>query len=182
MGLSFVDTGESAEVEAIKSELRSIVAGEGLSLRSNIQIRDRSLQIFDRTFSITHVLRLLTIGVAFVGILSALMALSLERRAEYAVLRALGITPAELRKLLIIQTGLMGLIAGVLALPLGIAMSQILVSVINVRSFGWTMDFVIPPKVLLESLVLAIIAALLAGIYPAQKLSGLSPAEALRHQ
>ena len=182
VGLSFVDTGESAEVEAIKSELRSIVAGEGLSLRSNIQIRDRSLQIFDRTFSITHVLRLLTIGVAFVGSLSALMALSLERRAEYAVLRALGITPAELRKLLIIQTGLMGLIAGVLALPLGIAMSQILVSVINVRSFGWTMDFVIPPKVLLESLVLAIIAALLAGIYPAQKLSGLSPAEALRHQ
>ena len=44
------------------------------------------------------------------------------------------------------------------------------------------MDFVIPPNVLLESLVLAVIAALLAGIYPAQKLSGLSPAEALRHQ
>jgi len=128
------------------------------------------------------VLRLLTIGVAFVGILSALMALSLERREEYAVLRALGITPAELRKLLFVQTGLMGIIAGVLALPLGIAMSQILVSIINVRSFGWSMEYSIPGNVLLESVILAVIAALLAGLYPAYKLSRLSPAEALRHQ
>jgi len=128
------------------------------------------------------VLRLLTIGVAFVGILSALMALSLERRAEYAVLRSLGITPSELRKLLFMQTGLMGVIAGVLALPLGVAMSKILVSIINVRSFGWSMEYSIPASVLIESLVLAIIAALLAGLYPAHKLSRLSPAEALRHQ
>ena len=151
-------------------------------MRSNTDIRDRSLEIFDRTFAITHVLRLLTIGVAFVGILSALMALSLERRAEYAVLRSLGITPSELRKLLFMQTGLMGIIAGILALPLGIAMSKILVSIINVRSFGWSMEYAIPASVLLESLVLAIFAALLAGLYPAHKLSRLSPAEALRHQ
>ena len=151
-------------------------------MRSNTDIRDRSLEIFDRTFAITHVLRLLTIGVAFVGILSALMALSLERRAEYAVLRSLGITPAELRRLLFMQTGLMGIIAGVLALPLGIAMSKILVSIINVRSFGWSMEYIIPAGVLIESIALAIIAALLAGLYPAQKLSRLSPAEALRHQ
>lgn len=153
-----------------------------LVMRSDADILDQSLEIFDRTFAITHVLRLLTVGVAFVGILSALMALSLERRAEYAVLRALGITPVELRTLLFLQTGLMGVIAGVLALPLGIAMSQILVSIINVRSFGWSMEYHLSSKVLLESLLLAIVAALLAGLYPAYKLARLSPAEALRHQ
>jgi len=153
-----------------------------LTMRSDADIRDRSLEIFDRTFAITHVLRLLTIGVAFVGILSALMALSLERRAEYAVLRALGITPSELRNLMFLQTGLMGVIAGLLALPLGIIMSQILVSIINVRSFGWSMEYSIPPMVLVECVILAVVAALLAGCYPAHKLSRLSPAEALRHQ
>lgn len=183
LSLDKLDDEQAGErVAATKAELRSIIAGEPLSMNSNTEIRQRSLMIFDQTFAITHVLRLLTIGVAFVGILSALMALSLERRAEYAVLRALGITPAELRKLMMVQTGLMGLIAGVLALPLGIAMSQILVSVINVRSFGWTMEYSIPPRVLVESLLLAVIAALLAGFYPARKLSRLSPAEALRHQ
>ena len=127
-------------------------------------------------------MRLLTVGVAFVGILSALMALSLERRAEFALLRALGITPRELRNLLFLQTGMMGIIAGLLALPLGLMMSGILVAVINVRSFGWTMDFYVPPVVLLESVALAVVAALLAGYYPARRLAQLSPAEALRHE
>lgn len=173
-----------SSIAATKKEVRRIINSHSdrLLMRSNAEIREMSLNIFDRTFAITHVLRLLTVGVAFVGILSALMALSLERRAEFAVLRALGITPVELRNLLFWQTGLMGIIAGLLALPLGVVMSKILVSVINLRSFGWTMEFFIPPMVLFESLLLAIIAALLAGWYPARKLSQMSPAEALRHR
>jgi len=183
VGANFSKNDDHTQVkESLRTLISNTTENDGISMRSNTDIRDRSLEIFDRTFAITHVLRLLTIGVAFVGILSALMALSLERRAEYAVLRSLGITPSELRKLLFMQTGLMGIIAGILALPLGIAMSKILVSIINVRSFGWSMEYAIPANVLLESLFLAIIAALLAGLYPAQKLSRLSPAEALRHQ
>jgi len=183
VGANFSKNDDHTQVkESLRTLISNTAENDGISMRSNTDIRDRSLEIFDRTFAITHVLRLLTIGVAFVGILSALMALSLERRAEYAVLRSLGITPSELRKLLFMQTGLMGVIAGVLALPLGVAMSKILVSIINVRSFGWSMEYSIPASVLIESLVLAIIAALLAGLYPAHKLSRLSPAEALRHQ
>jgi len=180
IGLSLAPGADSA---AIDNELRTLFNSypARFSMRSNTEIRERSLAIFDRTFAITHVLRLLTVGVAFVGILSALMALSLERRSEFAVLRALGITPGELRNLLFLQTGLMGVIAGLLALPLGILMSWILVTIINVRSFGWTMDFSVPAMVLLESIVLAVVAALLAGWYPARKLSQMSPAEALRH-
>ena len=172
------------DVKNTLTTLRPILANypNELLMRSNTDIKQQSLEIFDRTFAITHILRLLTIGVAFIGILSALMALSLERKAEFAVLRALGITPSELRNLLFTQTALMGLIAGCLALPLGIVMSKILVSVINLRSFGWTMEFYIPAVVLLESILLALVAALIAGWYPARKLSQLSPAEALRHQ
>lgn len=172
------------DVTQVKDNLRQVLSRyeNPLIINSNVEIRVMSLDIFDRTFAITHVLRLLTVGVAFVGILSALMALSLERRSEFAVLRALGITPAQLRNLLFLQTGLMGIIAGVLALPLGIVMSRILVSVINVRAFGWTMEFYVPVAVLLESLMLAVVAAIIAGWYPALKLSRMAPAEALRHQ
>ena len=88
IGVNFSDNADPASVT---KRLRSLVVESNgpISLRSDIDIREQSLEIFDRTFAITHVLRLLTVGVAFVGILSALMALSLERRAEYAVLRAL---------------------------------------------------------------------------------------------
>lgn len=171
-----------ASVDEVKATVRQLSDAYSvpLLLRSNVEIRERSLEIFDRTFAITHILRILTIGVAFVGILSALLALSLERASEFAVLRAIGLTPYELGKLTIVQCALMGLIAGVLALPLGFIMSKMLIDVINQRSFGWTMGFYVPPGILLQTLLLALIAAVLAGWYPSRKLSRMSPADALR--
>ena len=134
-----------------------------MQVRSNRDLRETSLAVFDRTFLVTYVLRLLAIGVAFVGVLSALMALQLERRRELAMLRAQGLTPAELRTTVLIQTGLMGLWAGVLAVPLGLVLAAVLVFVVNVRSFGWTLAFEVSPAILGQAVGLAVVAALLAG-------------------
>ncbi len=151
-------------------------------IRPAAEIRDTSMDVFDRTFAITNVLRMLAVIVAFVGVLSAMMALQLERTRELAVLRATGVTPRQLWAMVAGQTGLMGLIAGILALPLGLVMSLILIEVINTRSFGWSMQTSIPWHVLGEAMLLAIGAALLAGIYPAWRMARTSPAEALREE
>jgi len=74
----------------------------------------------------------------------------------------------------------MGLVAGLLALPLGWMMGQLLIQVVNKRSFGWSMQSLLPPGALGEALVLALTAALLAGLYPAWRLASVSPAVALR--
>ena len=153
-----------------------------LEIRANAEIRGHSLDVFDRTFAITHVLRLLAIGVAFVGVLSALLALQLDRTREHATLRALGVTPGQLGGLMSLECGLMGLVAGILSLPLGWATAQLLIHVINKRSFGWSMQSWVPSGVFAEALILAVSAALLAGIYPALRLAGLSPAKALRDE
>ncbi|NJM11648.1 MAG: ABC transporter permease, partial [Synechococcaceae cyanobacterium SM1_2_3] len=94
-----------------------------LIIRSNRDIQRLTLEIFDRTFTITQVLRLLAILVAVVGILSALLALQLERAREFAVLRAIGMTPGEIGGLVSLQTGFMGAAAGLLALPTGILLA-----------------------------------------------------------
>jgi len=151
-----------------------------LMMRSNRDIRDRSLEVFDRTFTITQVLRLLAIAIAFVGVLSALLAMQLERSREFAMLRATGMTPGELGRLVSIQTGFMGLIAGLLAIPTGLGLAAILIFVINRRAFGWTLPFQVDPWILIQSLVLAVLAALLAGIYPLWRLARTPPAQALR--
>ena len=156
-------------------------AAQSLTLQLGSELHDISLEVFDRTFLITNVLRLLAIVVAFVGILSALMALQLERSRELAVLRALGLTPAQLWQLVMTQTGLMGLVAGLLAIPCGLLLSVVLVHVVNLRSFGWTMQLTVSPAVLAQALVLAVVAALLAGIYPARRMMRTSPALALRN-
>ena len=149
---------------------------------ANADIRRITLTIFDRTFAITHVLRLLAISVAFVGVLSALIALQLERMREYALLRATGMTVQEVASMIGIQTLVMGLLAGLFALPLGLLMSDVLIDVINKRSFGWSMLHILPTSVLVQAMLLAIVAAGLAGIYPAVRVAGVSPAQALREE
>ncbi|WNG40627.1 FtsX-like permease family protein [Archangium violaceum] len=155
---------------------------QALDIRSNRALRETSLEVFDRTFTITHVLRLLAVGVAFIGVLSALMALQLERARELAVLRATGLTPRQLWGLVSLQTGLLGLLAGLFSLPLGVALAYVLVHVINQRSFGWTLQLLVSGDVLTQALVLALSAAALAGLYPSWKMSRANPAMALREE
>ena len=171
-------------LEAVRGQVERVLADirQPLQVRSNREIRDASLETFERTFAITQVLRLLAVGVAFVGILSALMAFQYERRREIAVLRATGLTPAQAGGLVLLQTGFMGLTAGLLSIPLGLAVALSLVRVINVRSFGWTMDLTVPPVHLAAAVGLALFAALLAGLYPARRAMVTPPAVSLREE
>src|SRR5205085_11598703 len=99
-------------------------------VRSNRALREASMEIFDRTFAITGVLRTLSLVVAFVGMLAALMSLSLERAREIGVLRALGLTPRPVWGRVTAQTGISGPLAGVLAVPGGLLLAGVLVFVI----------------------------------------------------
>ncbi len=157
-------------------------AGEDqrIVVRSNRDLREASLRIFDRTFTITRVLQLLAVAVAFVAVASALLAIQLERAREFAILRATGQTPAGLWALVLAQTGLMGLVAGLLALPSGGLLAVLLTDVVSVRSFGWTLHWQVPAGSVLGALGLAVGAALLAAVLPARRLARVPPALALR--
>jgi putative ABC transport system permease protein len=171
------------DVDALIKQLYQVAGNEQeLRIRSNLDLREASLEIFDRSFTITSVMRVLAMIVAFVGVLSALMALQLERSRELGTLRAMGFTSGQIWRMITSQTGLMGLVAGLLSLPMGLALAAGLIFVINRRSFGWSMDLQIFPIVLMEAVALAVVAALLAGIYPAIRMAMSSPAEALREE
>jgi putative ABC transport system permease protein len=120
--------------------------------------------------------------VAFVGVLSALMALQLERLREFGVLRANGMTPGQVWRLVVLQTGLMGLVAGLFSIPVGLTLSWIMIRVINLRAFGWTLTMAADPFLLAQGVAVAVGASVLAGLYPARKLAGASPALALREE
>ncbi|WP_429885789.1 FtsX-like permease family protein [Geoalkalibacter halelectricus] len=171
------------DADALAEDLRELAAArQAVVIYSNRSLREASMATFDRTFAITAVLRLLVIVVAFVGILNALMAMQIERSREMAVLRANGLTPRQLRRLITAETGLIGLLAGLLSLPLGLVQALVLIHVINRRSFGWTMQTFIAPEIFLQALLLALVAALLAGLYPAWRMARTSPALALREE
>jgi putative ABC transport system permease protein len=155
---------------------------QAVLIRSNRDLKAASLEVFDRTFAITGVLRFLAFVVAFMGVLSALMALQLERGRELGVLRANGLLPGQIWQLVTAQTGLMGLVAGILAVPAGLVLALVMIFVVNKRSFGWTLQLEVGPEILVQAVLLALLGALLAGIYPAWRMSRTSPAVALREE
>ncbi len=153
-----------------------------LIIRPNRALRQNVLEVFDRTFAITVALRLLATVVAFIGVLNALLLLQLEKQREVGILRALGLTGQQLWQLVMVETGLMGLAAGLLAIPTGYVLALILVYIINLRSFGWTLQMAVHPQTFLQALAIALLAALLAGVYPALQMTHMAAAEAIRYE
>ena len=175
----FVEPG--ADVDGTVNALRRAYAGKAeLLISSNRGVRLNALEVFDRTFAITVALRLLATLVAFVGILSTLLSLQLERARELGVLRATGMTRRQLWGLTLLETGLIGTSAGLAALPTGFILALILVYIINLRSFGWTLSMQVPAGEFAQAFLVALAAALLAGLYPAWRMGRTDPAEALR--
>ncbi|MEM7018637.1 MAG: FtsX-like permease family protein [Pseudomonadota bacterium] len=161
----------------LEAELGAIQALRFTDQRS---LKDLSLVIFERTFTITTVLQFLVVGVAFVGLVSALLALNLERIQIFAVLRAQGMLGREVGLMMVLNSLAIGLMAGLLALPMGILLSILLIDVINRRAFGWSMTIHIDPGLLLQTIILALLAALLACALPVRRLIFERPVESLQ--
>jgi putative ABC transport system permease protein len=153
-----------------------------IQVNPSAALRQDALAVFDRTFAITAAMQLITTIVAFIGVLSSLLALQLEKAREIGILRALGLTITEMRRLTLWETGLLGASAGLLALPTGYILAWILIFIINQRSFGWTLHMQVNAVPFLQAFLLSVSAALLAALYPAWRLSRMQTAEALSQE
>jgi putative ABC transport system permease protein len=172
---------DGVDLQQLENQINKLLTGQQ-SVQSDQAIYKASMEVFEQTFTITETLRWLSAAIAFVGVFSALMALQFERTRQLGILRAIGITSGQLAVLITGETGLMGLVAGLIAIPVGYIVAYMLIFVIYQRSFGWTMAFHFNPGVIYQGLALALIAAMLAGILPALKMAQTKPAEALRSE
>jgi putative ABC transport system permease protein len=167
-----------ADADAVRQE---IIAALGARFRvrifTNAALRAEVLRIFDSTFAITYALEVIAIFVAILGVASTLLTLILERRRELAVLRLVGADRRQVRKMVVIEAALMGGVSQSIGLAVGVLLSLVLIYVINVQSFGWTIQFHLPAGFLAQSSVLILIATALAGIYPARRATQLHAAE-----
>ncbi|MGD2159851.1 MAG: FtsX-like permease family protein [Gammaproteobacteria bacterium] len=168
------------DVDAMRREISELATHHAIVVTPSGAILQESMAVFDRTFRVTEVLRAVSLVVAFIGVLSALMALQLERSKEYAVLRALGLTRGQIAGLISGESLLMGLLAACVAIPTGLLMAWVLIESVQRRAFGWTMPFSVDGTLLLQTLLVGLLAAGLAAIYPAWRSARRDPAPQLR--
>jgi putative ABC transport system permease protein len=176
----YVAPGTSAET--VREEVLRATAGHRVLLFSNRDLRTEAIRVFDRTFAITYALEAVAILVAVMGIAGALLALVIDRRRELGLLRFLGAANGQVRKMILVEAGLLGLLANAAGLVLGFFISLILIYVINKQSFGWTIRFHWPVAVLLGALSIVYAATVLAGFYPARVAVRLNPVEVVHEE
>jgi putative ABC transport system permease protein len=171
-----------ARLESVRAEIEQASAGHRVLIFSNRDLRCEALRIFDRTFAITYALEAVAVIVAVMGVAGALLALVIDRRRELGLLRFLGAASGQVRKLIMVEAGLLGLLATFAGVAQGFALSLILVFVINKQSFGWTIRFHWPVAVLLSALTVVYAATVLAGLYPANVAVRLNPIEVVHEE
>ena len=169
------------EIENVRQELlKTLGADYNLVIRSNPELKKNVLEIFDKTFAITYSLEIIAGGVALLGLFNTLIALILERKREIGIIRFIGGFQDQVKRMVLIESGILGLIGSIMGVAAGGIVSYILIFVINKQSFGWTIQIHFPYIFVLFSLILFWAVSLIAGLYPARLAVRLNPKEAVR--
>ena len=161
---------DGADPERVRTEMLDLLdEGHRAFIYSNRTLRTEILNVFDSTFAITYALELIAIAVAMLGVAGTLLTLVLERRRELSLLRLTGADRRQVRRMVIIEAALIGGVSQGIGLAVGFALSAVLIYVINVQSFGWTIQFHLPAAFLIQASIAVVIATAIAGIYPARR-------------
>jgi putative ABC transport system permease protein len=176
-----------ADVEQVRQSIVTHVAGmDGMTLPPlvirNHELRKEILDIFDRSFVLTYVLEAIAVLVAVLGIVNTLVTAVLDRRREFAALRAIGASTRQVERLVLWEAAYLGLIGAALGVVGGLLLALLLIHVINKQSFGWTIQMTVPVGVILQAVGLALTSALVAGYWPARWAARQPVVEGLREE
>ena len=171
-----------ADPGRIQRQIQLRTAVYGVAVAPNSELRRNAIAVFDRTFAITWALEAVAVVVAMLGAANSLLALVLDRRRELGLLRYLGASAGQVRGMILTEAAFLGLLAALVGLALGFALSLLLVFVVNKQSFGWTIQFHPPALLLAGALLLVWAVTVLAGVYPARFAAKLQPAEVIHEE
>ncbi len=172
-----VDDGEARD--------RLLAAARGrflIEAFSNRELKREVLAAFDRTFAITTALSVMAAVVAAIAVVTVLLALIGERRRELATVRALGASRRQLGTMVVAEAVMLGCAATGAGVVAGAVVGVILVEVVNLQSFGWSLALSEPWADVARMVVGVVVSCLVAGLAPAAAALRMEPATVLREE
>ncbi|WOI55044.1 ABC transporter permease [Palleronia sp. LCG004] len=168
------------EAGALIDEINARFALPAPGATDQAEIKRFSLEIFERTFTVTAALNVLTLSVAALAILTSLLTIATMRQPQLAPVWALGLTRATLGRLELGRALLLAGLTFVLSVPVGLILAWVLLAVINVEAFGWRLPMQVFPFDWLRLGLCSLLAAGLAALIPAIRLARMPPTELLK--
>lgn len=161
----FIDK-EAPEQQKLMDKIRLKASARGLPVTTRDELHEKILSLFDSTFAVTRSMRLLAVVVAFFGITGALMTLFVERQKEFGIYRSLGFTTGQVAFMALIESIGMGLISFLMSTIVGTGFALVLIKIINLESFNWTIFYHFTIQPYFVTMLTALAASIAASFYP----------------
>jgi putative ABC transport system permease protein len=175
----------SDDVDALAARDRLLAAARGrylIEAFSNRELKREVLAAFERTFAITTALSIVAAVVAVIAVVTVLLTLVGERRRELATVRALGASKLQVGAMVVAEAGLLGIAASGAGIVAGLVVGVILVEVVNLQSFGWSLQLQLPWSDVARLAVFVGVACVAAGLAPAAAALRVDPATVLSEE
>lgn len=158
--------------------------GDALNLfvLTNKEFKAELERLLDQTFSIMDALELVAMIIAVLGVVNALLATVIDRIRELGVMRAIGMLRRQVRRMVMLEAGILGVSAVLAGLLAGLALGWILVNDVFLAQSGWYIDMQVPVRHVLQSAALVVVVSTLAGWYPARQAARLNVSDALEYE
>ena len=177
----FMDPHNPRRTELIQ-DVKRRAQDRGLPVQTQAQLHDSILKVFDNTFAVTRSMRALAIVVAFFGIAGALLTLFMERRRDFGIYRSLGFSTGQIATMTLLEGIGMGVISYLLSIVVGTLLAVLLIKVINLRSFNWTIFFYPALAPYVWTALTALAASVGAAAYPIWKVCRTYPQMQIREE
>lgn len=170
----------TGDASALRREIEEALGIPQSAFINQAAIKAMSLEVFERTFTVTAALNVLTLGVAGFAILMSLLTLADLRVPQLAPVWALGLTRRRLGQLELARAMALTVVVFACAIPVGLALAWVLLSIVNVEAFGWQLPMFFFPRDYFWLGLYALIAAGLAAAWPAWRLMRTPPSKLLK--
>lgn len=172
-----------ADVAVVQRAIRAAAPSalkSRLSMAEPANLRILALSIFDRSFAITYLLEAIAIIVGLAGVATTASAQASARTREFGMLRHIGAGRGQIVAMLGIEGALLGAVGGVVGVTLGVAISQVLIHVINPHSFNWTMTTRLPVALMLSVVAALVIASAITAMLAGRRALSIDAVRAVR--
>jgi putative ABC transport system permease protein len=180
--LSIFMEPDNPDRQHVFEEVRRKALARGLPVFTRKQLYSNVLDVFDATFAVTRSMKIMAVIIAFFGVAGALMTLFIERRREFGILRSLGFSTAQVSAMTLLEALGMGLMSFMISAVVGTVFSYILIKIINLRSFNWTIFFYVRWQPYAIAAATALAASVAASIYPIWKVKKSYPQIQIREE
>jgi len=178
-----LDLAPGASADAVRSEIGRVLGTDmNLVIASTADLRRDLIKTVRSSFADARAIEMAALLVGLMGLFNTLLVSVMERTREFGMLRAIGMSRRQMVRMVLEEALIQGALSAIVAGGLGVWVASLWIRNSLSQTLGWTVHFHFPTSAIAGTLLVGLIVAWLAGIYPSRRAAAIPITTALSHE